>query len=159
MNKHTKHYAIPLSIALLIMGLFSTSSVWAEKLKALKKCESCHVEQAEDYHTSAHYINRSGVQAVCNNCHKGYRHRKGKRTSKHVTTPRMKMALNEWKRECKSCHSDLAMDLSKQEPRSVERHEKSFENGETSCIKCHKGISHQLPHGWKEVAIKAGLQK
>jgi len=153
-------------LLLPLLMLFSSSPVLAEKLKALQDCGACHTEQSEDYHTSVHYINRSGVQAACNNCHKGYQHKAGKKTSKHVKIPRMKMAMSEWKRmtankskECKSCHSDLAMDFSKQEPRSVERHEKSFTKGETSCIACHKGISHQLPHGWKEIARKAGLQK
>ena len=113
-----------------------------------------------------HYINRSGVQAGCNNCHKFQKHKDGQKTSKDVKKPRIDMAMAEWKRmkandskECKTCHSPMAMDLAKQEPRSVARHEESFDAGDSSCINCHKGISHQLPSGWKATAQKAGLQK
>lgn len=139
-------------IAMGIILLFQASAVMAEKLTKLKDCESCHVVQTSEYHSSIHYINRSGVQARCNNCHAGMQHKDGVKTSKKVIKPREKMAISEWNRmtknnskECKSCHSPLAMDLAKQEPRSVARHEASFDKGNTSCIDCHKGISHNLP--------------
>jgi cytochrome c-type protein NapC len=50
------------------------------------------------------------------------------------------------------------MDYAKQEPRSSKRHEEAAAAGQ-SCIECHKGIAHHLPAGWKEAAMKAGLQK
>ncbi len=153
-------------VALLTIGLFYSSSILAETLKELQNCESCHTDQASEFHASVHYINRSGVQAGCNVCHQGQQHKMGKDTSKQVKKARIEMAMSEWKRmnetgskACQSCHSHMAMDLAKQEPRSVARHEESFNNGETSCIDCHKGISHQLPSGWKDIAQKAGLQK
>ena len=165
-NTTTKgRYLLP-SIALLTFGLFASSLVLAEDTKELQECGSCHTEQTSDFEASVHYINRSGVQAGCNNCHADQQHKAGKDTPKDVQKPRMEMALSEWKRmkendskECQTCHSHMAMDLAKQEPRSVERHEESFKNGETSCIDCHKGISHQLPSDWKAIAEKAGLQK
>ena len=154
------------SMLALTIGVFYSSFVMAEELKELQECDTCHAEQTSDFEASVHYINRSGVQAGCNNCHAGLQHKAGKDTAKDVQKPRMEMALSEWKRmnendskECQTCHSHMAMDLAKQEPRSVERHEESFKNGETSCIDCHKGISHQLPSGWKVIAEKAGLQK
>ena len=154
------------SVLALTIGVFYSSFVMAEDSKELQECDACHTEQTSDFEASVHYINRSGVQAGCNNCHAGLQHKEGKDTSKDVQKPRMEMALSEWKRmnendskECQTCHSHMAMDLAKQEPRSVERHEESFKNGEISCIDCHKGISHQLPSGWKVIAEKAGLQK
>ena len=165
-NTTSKLRCVHASLALLTFGLFCSSFALAEDLKELQDCESCHTVQTSDFHASVHYINRSGVQAGCNNCHAHQQHKAGKDTSKDVQKPRMEMALSEWKRmkeneskECQTCHSHMAMDLAKQEPRSVERHEESFKNGETSCIDCHKGISHQLPSGWKAIAEKAGLQK
>ena len=165
-NTTSKLRCVHASLALLTFGLFCSSFAQAEDLKELQDCESCHTAQTSDFHASVHYINRSGVQAGCNNCHALQQHKAGKDTSKDVQKPRMEMALSEWKRmneneskECQTCHSHMAMDLAKQEPRSVERHEESFKNGETSCINCHKGISHQLPSGWKAIAEKAGLQK
>ncbi len=154
------------SIGLVTLGLFYSSLVLAEELKDLEDCESCHTVQASEFQASVHYINRSGVQAGCNNCHAFQKHKDGKKTSKAVKKARLDMAMDEWKRmgkneskECKSCHSPMAMDLAKQEPRSVARHEESFDAGESSCIDCHKGISHHLPAGWKAKATKVGLQK
>jgi cytochrome c-type protein NapC len=146
-------------IALMILGL--SSLVSAEDLKELADCESCHSEQSSEFQASVHYINRSGVQAGCNDCHALQKHKDGKKSSKNVAKPRIKMAESEWQRfkvndskECKTCHSAMAMDLAKQEPRSVERHEDSFNNGDTSCINCHQGISHYLPDGWKNLKLK-----
>ena len=154
------------SASLIIVGLFCSSAVIAEDSKALKDCESCHTVQASEFQASVHYINRSGVQAGCNNCHADQKHKNGSKTSKVVKKNRLDMAMSEWKRmgandskECKTCHSPMAMDLAKQEPRSVARHEESFDEGDTSCINCHKGISHHLPAGWKAKAKKVGLQK
>ncbi len=152
-------------IVLLSIGLFSSSLAFAEDKNVLENCQSCHVKQASEFQASVHYINRSGVQAGCNNCHAGKKHKDGVNASKEVKKPRIDMAVSEWKRlrknnskECKTCHSPMAMDLAKQEPRSVARHEESFDAGNTSCVNCHQGISHYLPDGWekkhKEVATK-----
>ena len=148
-------HVIALLTPILFLGLFS-SATFAESLKKLADCESCHEQQASEFQASVHYINRSGVQASCNDCHAGQKHKKGKKTSKKVHKSRIDMAKSEWKRlkkndskECKGCHSAMAMDLAKQEPRSVARHEESFDAGDTSCISCHQGISHHLPDGWK----------
>jgi cytochrome c-type protein NapC len=145
------------AIILLVIGLFSSSIAIAEDLKALEKCETCHSKQASEFKASVHYINRSGVQASCNNCHAGKQHKDGVNTKKDVKKPRIEMVASEWKRlkknnskECKTCHSPMAMDLAKQEPRSVARHEESFDAGNTSCVNCHQGISHYLPDGWEK---------
>ncbi len=151
-------------LSLIMFGMFYSSSVFSEDLKVLQDCESCHTEQASEFQESVHYINRTGVQAGCNNCHAGQKHKNGKKTSKVVKKKRLDMAISEWKRfkannskECKTCHSAMNMDFAKQEPRSVERHEDSFNKGKTSCIQCHKGISHHLPSGWKAIAKKLDL--
>lgn len=154
-------------MAVVTLGLtLGSSTLSAESLYKLQKCESCHTDQASEFEASVHYINRSGVQAGCNSCHEGQQHKNGRQTSKRVTRKRINMAMSEWQRmhdneskECQNCHSPMAMDLAKQEPRSVDRHEASFDAGDTSCIACHKGISHYLPAGWKEKAKQAGLQK
>ncbi|MCK5895259.1 MAG: NapC/NirT family cytochrome c [Cocleimonas sp.] len=142
---------------LLTLGFLSTSSILAKDVKALEQCDTCHTQQASEFQASIHYSNRSGVQASCINCHAGKVHKEGAKSSKVVKKPRLEMAANEWKRlqknnskECKTCHSPLAMDLAKQEPRSVARHEKSFNAGNTSCVSCHQGISHYLPDGWEK---------
>ncbi len=154
------------SVGLLSLSFFYSSTLLAEELKELADCESCHTVQASEFQASVHYINRSGVQATCNNCHAFQKHKAGKKTTKKVKKDRLDMAMKEWRRmeknhskECQTCHSPIFMDLAKQEPRSVARHEESFDAGETSCIACHKGISHYLPAGWKAKAKKVGLHK
>ncbi|MCP4995754.1 MAG: hypothetical protein GY934_18550 [Gammaproteobacteria bacterium] len=165
-NKISKLICIRCSIILLTIGLVYPSMVFSESLEALKDCELCHTVQASEFEASVHYINRSGVQAGCNNCHAFQTHKNGAKTSTDVTKDRLEMAGSEWRRmsennskECKSCHSHMAMDLAKQEPRSVARHEESFDAGDTSCIDCHKGISHYLPAGWKAKAKEIGMAK
>ncbi len=165
-NKISKATYFQYAIVLLTFSFFQTSPLLAEDLKALEDCESCHVVQASEFEASVHYINRSGVQAGCNNCHAFQKHSSGAKTSKKVKKDRLDMAASEWQRmgkndskECKSCHSHMAMDLAKQEPRSVARHEQSFDAGDTSCIDCHKGISHYLPAGWKARAKEINIKK
>jgi cytochrome c-type protein NapC len=56
--------------------------------------------------------------------------------------------------ECRNCHSSESMDLTKQNPRAAQAHERSLFSGEKTCIDCHKGIAHKLPNmsgvpGWQ----------
>jgi len=38
------------------------------------------------------------------------------------------------------------MDLARQNPRAASFHERLLFTGEKTCIDCHKGIAHRLPH-------------
>lgn len=161
--KKGKYTLRTVMVLLMVFGLYG--GVSATDLSKNDKCATCHVAQASDYEQSVHYINRSGVQAGCVNCHAGKKHKDEKSTDTNVKKPRIDMAISEWKRlaensskECKTCHSPMAMDFVKQEPRSVARHEEGFEDND-SCVRCHKGISHHLPKGWEEAAKGAGLKK
>ena len=74
---------------------------------------------------------------------------------------RKHLAEREWARmkandslECRNCHSDESMDLTKQNPRAASAHERFLFTGERTCIDCHKGIAHRLPDmsgvpGWE----------
>jgi cytochrome c-type protein NapC len=146
---------------------------WA--LEATNKeefCISCHEMRDnvyQEYKETIHYSNRTGVRAICSDCHvpKDWRHkimRKlqasheiwGKLTG-YVDTPeefeahRMEMATSEWKRmksrdsiECRNCHSFTAMVAKKQRPSAQKKHAEAQKQGKT-CIDCHKGIAHLLP--------------
>jgi cytochrome c-type protein NapC len=83
---------------------------------------------------------------------------------------RLTMAMNEWKRmkstnsrECRNCHNFGSMNLDKQEERSAERHDPhvwEVQDGKEptkTCIDCHKGIAHKLPHNWEEAVRKDPL--
>ncbi|PVZ68978.1 cytochrome c3 family protein [Pelagibaculum spongiae] len=144
-------------------------------------CVGCHEMREnvfEEYKTTIHYSNRSGVRATCPDCHvpknwtdkiirkiQASKEVWGKLTGKIDTREkfnehRLSMAQNEWSRmeandsqECRNCHNFEFMDFTMQESRSGKVHQKAIDDGNT-CIDCHKGIAHQLPdmsgvEGWK----------
>jgi len=140
-------------------------------------CIGCHEMRNnvyEEYKKTIHYSNRTGVRAVCSDCHvpkewgpkmlrkiQASREVYGKVTGSIDTREKYKakplaLAENDWKRmkannslECRNCHSMVSMDPEKQKPRARKQHELAQRDGET-CIDCHKGIAHQKPKGMKE---------
>jgi cytochrome c-type protein NapC len=139
-------------------------------------CLSCHEMRDtvfEEYKTTIHYTNRSGVRAGCPDCHvpkalgpKLWRKAEASREvwgtwTGRVDTPekfeahRMEMASREWARmqasdsaTCRSCHTFEAMGTA-QKPINLKRHQKAATEGKT-CIECHKGIAHKLPKEYKD---------
>lgn len=132
-------------------------------------CLSCHEMRDyvyEEYKGTIHDVNRSGVGAVCSDCHvpKDWTHkmiRKVKATRElygkavgSISTPekfeakRIHLAMNEWERmkandsrECRNCHDFESMMPEFQKPRARQQHLNAMESGQT-CIDCHKGIAH-----------------
>jgi len=135
-------------------------------------CLSCHEMKDNvyrEYQTTVHYANRSGVRAVCADCHvpkeflpKMVRKIQASSEVWHkilgsIDTPekfegkRAQLAQNEWRRmkandsrECRNCHDPFSFDYSAQGYRSVNQHDEGLAKGQT-CIDCHKGIAHKLP--------------
>lgn len=171
-------------LTLLVVGFFSGIIFWGgfntamEATNSLEFCTSCHEMRDtvyQEYKETIHYSNRTGVRAICSDCHvpKDWIHkiaRKTQATFKElphkvmgtIDTPekfeakRMELATNEWKhmketdsRECRNCHSFDGMDVKKQKPRAQQEHEKAKKENKT-CIDCHKGIAHLLPKEYKE---------
>jgi cytochrome c-type protein NapC len=136
-------------------------------------CIGCH-EMRDNvypaYTKSIHYSNRSGVRAVCSDCHVPHKWsdkivRKiqaskevwGKITGK-IDTPekfaahRLGLAQREWRRfrendslECRNCHDQSFMNFDKQGLPAVKMHTTMLAAGNFTCIDCHKGIAHELP--------------
>ena len=170
------------AIGLLLWGAFTTA---LEKTNTLAFCaNTCH-EMTDnvyaEYKETIHYTNRTGVRAICSDCHvpKDYVHkviRKTKATGElwgHFTgkidtkekfeAHRMALAQNEWRqmkatdsRECRNCHSFEAMAKTKQRPRAQKNHATATARGKT-CIDCHKGIAHLLPAEYDEAADEANF--
>ncbi len=169
-------------LGILFWGGFN----WAMELTNTEKfCISCHEMKDnvyEEYTETVHYSNRTGVRAICTDCHvpkewihkvirkiqatnELYHHFMGTiDTREKFKKKRLELALTVWKtmkrtdsRECRNCHDFESMDFDKQESRSADRHEEAAEKGQT-CIDCHKGIAHRLPKGWEKAAKAAGLQ-
>lgn len=143
-----------------------------EATNTLEFCVSCHeMEQLvyEEYKESTHYKNASGVRAVCSDCH--VPHAWGPKvvrkiqatgelwakftgkvsTEEKFEAHRWEMANRVWdkmlatdSRECRNCHSYVAMDFHAQGRRAREKMQEGLEQGKT-CIECHKGIAHKRP--------------
>ncbi len=140
-------------------------------------CISCHEMRDnvyEEYTHTIHYSNRTGVRAICSDCHvpREWHHKMvrkvratgelwGKITGK-IDTPekfeahRLELARREWarlkkndSRECRNCHSFESMNIEAQAKKAARMHAMGIEDGDT-CIDCHKGIAHTLPEGMTE---------
>jgi cytochrome c-type protein NapC len=145
-------------------------------------CIGCHEMEEnvyKEYRHTIHYSNRTGVRAVCSDCHvpKDYIHKLARKvrasnevfhkvlgsinTTEKFEAKRLELARSVWKtmketdsRECRNCHDFRSMDYGVQERRAASLHQQGFDEGKT-CIDCHKGIAHTLPAGARaeEVAL------
>jgi nitrate/TMAO reductase-like tetraheme cytochrome c subunit len=167
--------AIGMISGLVFWGGFNTGM---EATNQLAFCTSCHEMRDtvfQEYKETIHYKNRSGVRAICSDCHvpKDWMHKFVRKVqasqelySKFVTgsisspekfeAKRMELAQHVWatmkgndSHECRNCHSWDAMDPHKQNPRASAAMEKGRAAGKT-CIDCHKGIAHLLPKEFNE---------
>jgi cytochrome c-type protein NapC len=66
---------------------------------------------------------------------------------------RLELVQHEWARlkandslECRNCHQYASMDLTRQSVRAQNMHLTYLDGKDKTCIDCHKGIAHQLPH-------------
>ncbi|MDO9600479.1 MAG: NapC/NirT family cytochrome c [Azoarcus sp.] len=140
-------------------------------------CISCHEMENnvyQEYKETIHYTNRTGVRAVCSDCHvpKDWTHKMIRKvqasrevwgkitgsidTREKFEDKRLQLARNEWarmkasdSRECRNCHSLESMNSELQKQRARKQHEMAREDNMT-CIDCHKGIAHHKPEGMTE---------
>ena len=154
---------------IIMWGGFNTAM---EATNTLPFCISCHEVEStvyQDYKHSVHFTNRSGVSAICSDCHvpkewlpKVMRKISASKELYHwatgsIDTPekfrakRLELATRVWdsmkatdSRECRNCHQFSVMALEKQARFAARIHADATENGGT-CIDCHKGITHSLP--------------
>ena len=168
---------------LLSVGVFFGIIFWGgfntamEVTNTLEFCVSCHEMRDtvyQEYQTSIHFRNASGVRAICSDCHVPHEWipkfvRKVQATNElwhamlgTINTPekfeakRLELATHVWdsmkandSHECRNCHSFDAMAFDHQRARSRETMEPvamgtDLSKGST-CIDCHKGIAHKLP--------------
>ena len=159
---------------ILFWGGFNTAM---EATNTLEFCVSCHEMRDtvyQEYKKTVHYQNRTGVRAICSDCHvpKDWTHKMLRKikasgevwgkltgtidTMEKFEAKRLELATHEWERtkasdsrECRNCHSFDGMNPAKQQPRAQQPHSKATERKQT-CIDCHKGIAHQKPKGMKD---------
>jgi cytochrome c-type protein NapC len=164
----------------LFWGAFNTA---LEVTNTEAFCTSCHEMRNNVYQEmqrTIHFSNRSGVRASCPDCHVPHewtdKIARKMQASKEVwgkifgtidtrqkfQNARLELAKHEWARlkandslECRNCHSEVAMDFTRQNPRAADIHQRFLMKGDKTCIDCHKGIAHELPDmtgiepGWR----------
>ena len=171
---------IGIVIMILIGGLiFAGGKTAVDKTNTIQFCISCHEmkdNNYEEYKTTIHAKNRTGVKAVCSDCHVPhgfidtakrkimavndiYHHLIGtENTKEKFETHRLELAKKVWKHmkdndsaECRNCHDVKTMDPEQQGPTARKQHQKIGKDGKT-CIDCHYGIAHHEPKGGFEPA-------
>jgi len=170
-------------LTLLVVGFASGVVFWGgfntvvEATNTEQFCISCHEMRDNvyaEYKKTIHYSNRTGVRAVCSDCHvpKDWTHKMIRKvqasrelygkvmgtidTKEKFEAKRLQLARNEWarmkaadSRECRNCHGFESMNTEVQKPRAKKAHELGQRDKQT-CIDCHKGIAHKKPQGMTE---------
>lgn len=159
---------------ILFWGGFNTAM---EYTNTLEFCVSCHEMKQlifREYKNSIHYKNRTGVRAICADCHvprdwgaKLLKKIKASNELFHkligtIDTPekfearRLLLAERVWSdmldsrsRECRNCHEYGAMDFHSQKGRASRKMRAAEKEGK-GCIECHKGIAHRLPRDYED---------
>lgn len=148
-------------------------------------CIGCHEMRDnpyKEYRGTVHDTNRTGVRAICTNCHVPHEpvplilrkmratfevigHIRGViDTKEKYEAHRAMLAERVWVRmletdslECRNCHTFEKMDKEKQTEKAQTRHAKARAEGWT-CIECHYGIAHTEPEGDGPVELRERLK-
>ncbi|MEI6117387.1 MAG: NapC/NirT family cytochrome c, partial [Burkholderiales bacterium] len=159
---------------IIFWGGFNTGM---EMTNTLEFCTTCHEMRDtvyQEYKETIHYSNRTGVRAICSDCHvpKDWVHKMIRKsqaslevwgkltgsidTKEKFEKKRLELASHEWQRmkesdsrECRNCHAFEAMSAELQKQTPYKKHMVAKEAGKT-CIDCHKGIAHQLPADYED---------
>lgn len=144
-------------------------------------CIGCHEMRDNvyaEFQGTIHDTNRSGVRAVCSDCHvprepvpmlrrkvaatfELWGHLTGKIDTKaKFEKHRYEMAKSVWttmirndSHECRNCHKAESMSSELQSEKAQARHAKAKAEGLT-CIQCHFGIAHNEPDGPGPMELK-----
>ena len=157
----------------LISGiLFWGGFNWAMELSNTEVfCISCHEMRntvCKKLQQTIHYTNRTGVRAICADCHvpkqwiykvkrkieatnELFHHLMGTvNTPEKFAANRLELAMHVWAtmkatgaRECRNCHSLVSMNPHKQSPAAQAMFQPDAKA--LTCIDCHRGIAHKLP--------------
>lgn len=172
------------TLGIIFWGAFNTSM---ELTNTETFCISCHEMEAtvyQEYKTTIHYKNRTGIRATCPDCHvpKDWWHKVVRKvgatnelfhkvlgsinTKEKFEKKRLQLAEHVWdtmkrtdSRECRNCHSFDYMALNKQKRNSQKKHKRALDNKMT-CIDCHMGIAHKIAKDFdKDEKLHDGFKK
>lgn len=155
------------SVAVGISGAYVLAYTSTEKF-----CVNCHEVSYAEFKGTIHDTNRTGVRAICTNCHVPHEPGplvwakiKASRdlfytyivptidTKEKFEARRAYLAQRVWKEmkesdshECRSCHRADKMSKDLQSEKAQKKHAFAKKEGLT-CIDCHFGIAHTEPEG------------
>ena len=161
---------------IIFWGGFNTAMEATNKLEFCISCHEMKDNVYQEYKKTIHFSNRTGVRAVCSDCHvpKDWGHKMLRKiqasqevwgkltgvidTREKFQSKRLELAKHEWarmkaadSRECRNCHSFEGMNMEIQDKSAKKKHTQAAMPGSgKSCIDCHKGIAHELPEGAPE---------
>ena len=162
------------------------AKVGLDQTNTVEFCISCHEMKENnfvEYSKTVHAGNRTGVKAVCSDCHVPhefpdvlfrkinavsdiYHHILGTvDTPEKFNAHRLELAKRVWlrmestdSRECRNCHDINAMQPDLQGKVAQREHQK-VRDGKATCIDCHYGIAHKEPPGGLEPQDAVAEQK
>ncbi len=184
-RRPSTHYSLGfLTVGGFVMGIvfwggFNTAMEFTNTEQFCTGCHEMRDNVFVELQRTIHYSNRSGVRAICSDCHVPHdwtdKIARKMQASKEVwgtifgtidtrekfQAKRRELAEHEWARleandslECRNCHNFDFMDFTRQSKRASQQHSTALATGEKTCIDCHKGIAHTLPDmrgvkGWQ----------
>jgi len=169
------------TVLLLIAG--AAGLAWTNTEEFCIGCHEMRDNVYAEYKGTIHDTNRSGVRAVCTDCHVPrepgplilakihatwdlYGHIMGFiDTKEKFQAKRAELAHRVWARmqandshECRNCHKTEKMSNELQSEKARARHAKGKAEGLT-CVDCHFGIAHQEPEGPGPQELRAAAKK
>jgi cytochrome c-type protein NapC len=167
-------------VAFVLMTAGAAGLAWTNTEEFCIGCHEMKNNVYAEFKGTIHDVNRSGVRAICSNCHVPHEpipliKRKMRAslelwghfmgvvdTKEKFEAHRHKLATRVWTRmketdslECRNCHHENAMDPEKQSEKARARHAGAKAQGKT-CIDCHFGIAHKEPDGPGPQELKLG---
>ena len=156
--------------AVLVVG-GAAGLAWTNTEKFCIGCHEMRDNVYAEYKGTIHDTNRTGVRAICSDCHvprepvalikrkmratlELWGHFMGTvDTKEKFESHRSMLAQRVWRRmretdslECRNCHHAEKMNSELQSEKAKSRHERIRTEGKT-CIDCHFGIAHKEPEG------------
>ena len=155
----------------VLLAAGAAGLAWTNTLEFCTGCHEMRDNVYAEFKGSIHDVNRSGVRAVCADCHvprepvpmlwrkvkasfEVWGHLTGKiDTKEKFERHRYQLAKNVWtemvrndSHECRNCHKADSMSSELQSEKARARHARARAEGST-CILCHFGIAHKEPDG------------
>ena len=165
---------------IVFWGGFNTAMEYTNREEFCISCHEMENNVYQEYRSTVHASNRSGVRATCPDCHvpREWSHKIVRKiqasnevlhkilgsidTPEKFNAKRLQLAQNEWarmkktdSRECRNCHNFESFDYAEQNRRSAKSHQTGLNEGQT-CIDCHKGIAHRLPEVEQAIGAEKG---